>query len=47
LSDKIGFRMRRRITISVYRIHGGENDMAVQDKKSAEWMVAIGPGLAS
>ena len=28
-------------------VSGGENDVAVQDKESAEWMITIGPGLAS
>jgi hypothetical protein len=47
LSDKIGFSMRGRIVIGVYGIHSGENDVAVQDKESAEWMITIGPCLAS
>jgi hypothetical protein len=46
LSDKIGFRMRRRITIGVYGIHGRENDVVIQDQKGTERMVAIGTGLA-
>lgn len=44
--DKIGFSVPGRITICVYGIHGGENHLAVQDQKSAEWMVAVAAGLA-
>jgi hypothetical protein len=44
--DKIGFSMPGRITIGVYGIHGCENDLAIQDQKGAERMVAIGTGLA-
>src|SRR6478735_8786099 len=44
--DEVRLRMSGRVLVGVHRVGRGENHLAIQHEKRAEWMVALPPGVA-